>query len=439
MTEQPAPTPQPMDYLGLIAARHLEQALPALQPRLPSRYEPVAPLEMPPALLPPDDDTDETGWDEVTLAPEPAGWSPEPVTVQATPRSVDRAEQPATPPLHTPALSLEPVQAEQPTPVLQRMSAPVTPMADVHPVTPISLKPVENPAQPIPTQPTPEEVIQIRQTGDLSPTTPSTSVGRAPDSQRLIQPDQVHPAVRSTQTEAAADAGWESPEPPLEPGSREDIGPARWSAPAPRRESPILIAPTIVAFREGRDERQLPPPVLTGIAQEPGMEAFPPEPASIPSTRQSMADPVIPIVDGALAAPRWAVQLPGHEDQATSSLVPTPPAHMPADDSFRSAVQPQFIDERVQAGIKSVMPYHDHLPTPASVAVPPPLEPVLPVQAYFPAAPAAEPAPTVNVHIGLIEVKMTPPAEARPAVSRNKPQTQGLDDYLRGRDRGNRR
>lgn len=88
--------------------------------------------------------------------------------------------------------------------------------------------------------------------------------------------------------------------------------------------------------------------------------------------------------------------------------------------------------ERQHAQQPTIIP-RPHAEPRAAIAIQPRIEP--PVAHGPPAAQRAEPAPIIQVTIGRIDVRATPPA-AQPPRQRAQPAVMSLDEYLRQRSRG---
>ncbi|MFO7539813.1 MAG: hypothetical protein R6X32_17380 [Chloroflexota bacterium] len=148
-------------------------------------------------------------------------------------------------------------------------------------------------------------------------------------------------------------------------------------------------------------------------------------PAAIPATT---TPPIrtMPVVVEKRPLTRSAAKTTGQE--------PTPPAAIPAPKATRANKQSAAPAQTALQQITPAVALNDLRP---SVSPPRPIRPRGQEQRATSREETAVPAPTIQVHIGRIEVRATPPPPS-PKKSRPQPSLTSLDDYLRQRNGGGR-
>jgi len=404
------------DFLGSLIARNLTQAE-TLLPRPASWFEPSAP-------------------DLSSAAPA----RPEPVAGQEDPgaerelpwlESVDTILAPPLPAPRQPRTG--PNQFMAPPPVAPAEGVATT--VETLPVTPL-----EPPRQPRP----------------------------APSSRRpRPRPAAETPATDTLRGQAASQPH-EATAPPIRPDQAPE---AMQAAPTPMAPvTPSPVAARRAAPQQPKPVSQLPQPaeIAPATSSPPPHESVVAPTASSPPSHKSVVAlvpqpaPRQPRTSVLEVAPRPAemphAERPAAASPASKRVPPAPPAQRLApventeDHEPRAAARPSAEEEVRRASPVAAATVLAPL-TPGGKAPATAVEPVVRVvqpaslrpapgtlraeQGAGPAAP--EPPPTIQITIGRIEVKATPPATPTSPKRPNMPPVMTLDDYLRERANGGRR
>lgn len=144
----------------------------------------------------------------------------------------------------------------------------------------------------------------------------------------------------------------------------------------------------------------------------------------------------------AVAPPRKKLSAPGQSSPPSFQRAPSAVLEQPAPSSAIERVVVQRITETIEKDQSTPVPLTTLIPRPgAELLLPPTHKARSNLLPSSPNAAGAEVPPSetiINVSIGRIEVRATPPKAARPERQRNAPQVMNLDDYLRQRSGGSR-
>ena len=253
---------------------------------------------------------------------------------------------------------------------------------------------------------------------------PQTAVGSTPPS----QPIAARPAAPTNQTISPLPAAIPTP-------------PVAQPAPAREKQQPTILPPakphhkSLIQHPPDNDPVPIPSPVIQQTIIErtiqttvDGISTTKEKPASAPEPSKVLEPVVKPL--GADPRPRQTTA----ESETPSPLEPRI-EHIeiqrivePSRRTVRSESQPSQFPHKPSA---NPTPKSEPLVTPLRLA--PRLEPAIPLPK--PISKAA-PAPTIDVTIGRIEVRATPPPASKPKKQSAEPLVMSLDEYLRQRVNG---
>jgi hypothetical protein len=270
-------------------------------------------------------------------------------------------------------------------------------------------------------------------------------VGAPPESQLPVTAPDVsfhmpHQPPGGLTTRADLHSGHLTAQKPPPPTSQPLLGAAQPAS----LETPVPILQPVAGQPPVRRAPQEPAPSQPDLIPAPAADetgATPP-PSAIEQHRRSVLEPAITrIVVERVAAPAEPRPPAARDETGTT------PNHSPTE----SQRQPKLAIQRV-AVERTAMPAEPRPPAiahsesppvqptrpsaPATTAVEPRVTPYVKPSARARAEPAAtpKPAPTIQVTIGRIEVRATPPP-APPQKQRSAPPVMSLDEYLRQRAR----
>ncbi|MBX3057990.1 MAG: hypothetical protein KF770_16105 [Anaerolineae bacterium] len=227
--------------------------------------------------------------------------------------------------------------------------------------------------------------------------------------------------------------------------------PARQTAPEPAAPTPIPVAPAAAAL-----PRPFPMPTLKPASSEP---AQPPQnqppvndaPAATPPAppRQPAPTPATPVIVASAPSHNQAEPEPARETHPSVIIreqitllrhvaeSPAPPAPALVEIVREQPIQPLPPVAAAPVGVPE--PASQPTTDPAAIR-PEQIKPFIPANGRAPHHPPPvtppEPAPTVHITIGRIEVRATPPPPAKAAQKQPRTPVLSLDDYLRQRNGG---